>query len=173
MRTPSPTRRTGTALVVITITALSLLSASAVGAFIGDRYGDGTVGKVTKTTVVNAGGVYSAQGGVNHYAVAGKKLGAFTVDVKDKSVSEINYFGSTFCFVPNTKKGETEPVAVTKSFSGTESVAGKAKAKVKVRLPKGHLGCDLSLIATVLRPGDGIEQSEIIVRKMVLSAGAS
>ncbi len=167
----SPNRRTGSTLVISIVLALSLLFVGGVAASITERTGDGTVGKVTKTTVTNAGGVYNAQGGVNHFAPEGTTTGKFTVDVKDKSVEELNYFGSTFCLVP--KKGKTEPEAVTKSFNGTASVAGKDKAKVKVRLPKNHLGCDLSLISTVLRPGDGVEQSEIIVRKMTLSATAS
>lgn len=169
MRALSPSRRSAL-FVASVIAVLSLLSVSTVSAFVGERYGDGTLGKVTKSTITNAGGVFSAQGGVNHYAIEGKKKAVFTVDVKDGSVDEINYFGSTFCFVPDAETGE--PEAVTRSFDGTKSVKDKKTAKVQLRLPNGHLGCDLSLIATVLRPGDGTEQSEIIIRKMVLTATA-
>ncbi len=171
MSSNSPNRRTAPVFALVLIVAISLLSAGGAAAFLAQRTGDGKMGKVTKTTVSNAGGVYSAQGSVNHFAIEGTKNGTFTVDVKDASVEEINYFGSTFCFVPKSTSGE--PEAITKSFNGTKSVDGRTKAKVKVRLPGNHVGCDLSIIATVLRPGDGITQTEIIVRKMVLTATAS
>lgn len=173
MRAFSPNRLTGSVLSIVVAVALSLLSAGAVFALAATPSGDGTIGKITKTVVKNTGGVYSAQGTVNHFAESGKKFGVFTIDVKDKSVAEVTYFGSYFCFVPSTEIGVTEPEAVTESFSGDGSVDGVEKIKTRVRLPKGHLGCDISVIASVLRPGEGDIQTEIIVKKMVLTATAT
>ncbi len=157
------TRRRASILI---IAVASLLMIGGVGAA-ANRSGNGKIGKVTKTTVTNSGGVFSAQGAVNHFAETGTRNGAFTVDVKDKTVAEVSYYGSYFCLVDDA--GNT----TTKSFNGTASVEGRARAKVKTKLPAGHLGCDLALTATVLRPGQGDAQAEIILRKMILTATAS
>ncbi|MEE9414555.1 MAG: hypothetical protein V3V01_04660 [Acidimicrobiales bacterium] len=156
----------GTRRILVVLGLVAALFVVSVGAVMAaTRVGEGITGKTSKVIVKDTGGVFNAQGTVRHFAESGTRTGKFIIDVKDESVSDVNYFGSFFCL---TAKGDT----LTKGFDGTVSVAGDTKAKVKTKLPKGHLGCDIALTALVLRPGQGGAQAEIIVHKMVLTAGA-
>ena len=152
---------------LILITTAALVMAFATAAYgLGAIVGDGNLDKPAVVTVKNASGQFNASGTVNHFAEAGQRKVTFTIDVKDKSVLEANYFASSLCY---TDDGE-DPVL--KSYSGTVDVAKKVKGEILAKLPRAHVGCDLAMTALVLRPGQGIEQNEIVVKKMVLTADA-
>lgn len=165
LETRTVTKRRTPFIFLTTALLVVFLGSTAYG--VGSIVGDGNLERPTTVVVKNTGGVFNAQGTINHFVETGLRYGAVTIDIKDKTVLEADYFGSYFCFIDEGAD------TITKSFSGTVSVANKEKGEVLIKLPRKHVGCNLVLTASVLRPGQGVVQEEIVLKKMVLTADAT
>lgn len=151
---------------LILITAAALVVAFATAAYgLGEIVGDGNLEKASVVVVKNSSGQFNASGTVYHYAEAGQRKATFTIDIKDKSVLEANYVASSNCYFE-----DGDPV--WKPYDGMVTVEKKEKGEFTIKLPRKHTGCDLSMTALVLRPGQGIVQTEMVLKKMVLTIDA-